>query len=113
MARKIAATLTDLRAGEEVDSALWKRVSRVGIVTGHGPKIADAMESLPIGEWNGPIESSRGRYLIRVIERHPAVYEAAAVAVQLRDRTGMVLFEGESRFGGMEIEGDTEILQTG
>ena len=37
---------------------------------------------------------------------------AATVAVQLIDRTGTVLFEGESRFGGMEIEGDTEILRT-
>jgi len=38
---------------------------------GLGSEFADALERLPTGEWQGPLESLRGLHLVRVIERHP------------------------------------------
>ena len=44
----------------------------------------------------------------------PRVKESVAAAVQVRlsEIGGRVIFAGESHLGGMEIEGDTQILQT-
>ena len=45
----------------------------------------------------------------------PRVKESltATVRLHLSDRRGAILFAGESSFAGMEIEGDTQILQVG
>ena len=36
-----------------------------------GGAAVDQIESFPVGEWRGPVESPHGRHLIRVVERHP------------------------------------------
>jgi parvulin-like peptidyl-prolyl isomerase len=55
------------------------RQTRSDLVRILGPDFADAAESLPFGEWQGPVESTRGVHLVRVVERHPpevATFEA-------------------------------------
>jgi hypothetical protein len=45
----------------------------------------------------------------------PRVRESvnATISIRLAEKEGPLLYEGESAFGGMEIEGDTAILETG
>ena len=47
------------------------RQSRGDLVRALGPDFADRVETLPAGEWQGPVESTRGVHLVRVVERHP------------------------------------------
>jgi hypothetical protein len=47
------------------------RQSRGDLVRALGPDFADQVKALPSGEWQGPVESSRGVHLVRVVERHP------------------------------------------
>ncbi len=47
------------------------RQTRRDLVRALGPEFADAVEALPVGEWQGPIESTRGVHLVRLVERHP------------------------------------------
>lgn len=35
-----------------------------------GPEFAEAVFRLPVGEWRGPMESSRGTHYVAVVERH-------------------------------------------
>jgi hypothetical protein len=44
----------------------------------------------------------------------PRVNESVGATVQIRfsEKDGRLMYEGESQFAGMEIEGDTRILQT-
>ncbi len=47
------------------------RQTRGDLVRALGAGFADGVEPLPTGEWRGPIESTRGVHLVRVVERHP------------------------------------------
>jgi parvulin-like peptidyl-prolyl isomerase len=38
-----------------------------------GANFAAALETIPIGEWSGPIDSSFGAHYVRVSDRTPAV----------------------------------------
>lgn len=47
------------------------RQSRADLVRALGPDFADRVKTLPAGEWQGPVESTQGVHLVRVVERHP------------------------------------------
>ena len=44
------------------------RQSRADLLRSLGADFADRVKSLPEGEWQGPVESTRGVHLVRVIE---------------------------------------------
>jgi hypothetical protein len=77
---EVADVLEKLRAGaspETFGRALvavggrLPRQTRSDLVRSLGPEFADAVETLPTGEWQGPVESIRGVHLVRVVEHHP------------------------------------------
>lgn len=91
------------------------RQTRRALVRALGPEFADAVEPLPTGEWQGPIESTRGVHLVRVVERHPpevATFEQVESYLRqewLMSRTRELQQEGidEIRAGyRIEIEGE-------
>ena len=47
------------------------RQTRSDLVRSLGPDFANTVEKLPDGEWQGPVDSTRGRHLVRVVEQHP------------------------------------------
>jgi peptidyl-prolyl cis-trans isomerase C len=47
------------------------RQTRSDLVRSLGPDFTNAVETLPDGEWQGPVDSTRGRHLVRVVEHHP------------------------------------------
>lgn len=78
---KLEAILSQLKAGATVDQfpgspmTLGPRVreaTRAYLVSSCGPEFADAIEGLPLDEWEGPVESILGIHLVRVMERHPS-----------------------------------------
>jgi hypothetical protein len=91
------------------------RQTRRDLVRALGPEFADAVEALPAGKWQGPIGSTRGVHLVRVIERHPpevATFEQVERYLRqewLMSRTRELQQEGidEIRAGyRIEIEGE-------
>jgi hypothetical protein len=77
---QIRRDLDDLLAGADfegygADSMLagrrLPRRTRVDLVRTFGADFADRVEQLPVGTWNGPLESIQGIHLVRVTERHP------------------------------------------
>jgi hypothetical protein len=47
-----------------------RRFSELELSATFGPEFAARVLALPVGEWTGPIASSRGTHLVRVKERH-------------------------------------------
>ena len=47
------------------------RQTRTALVPIFGADFADRVEGLRAGKWHGPIESTQGVHLVRVVERHP------------------------------------------
>lgn len=79
-AGELDQVLAKLRSGASPEgfgrslAAVGRRVprqTRADLVRALGPDFADRMESLPTGEWQGPVESTRGVHLVRIVERHP------------------------------------------
>lgn len=77
---ELETVLEELRAGASPDGfgrtlvAAGRRLprqTRSDLVRNLGPDFADVVEALPSGEWRGPVESTRGVHLVRVLERHP------------------------------------------
>src|SRR5262245_686180 len=72
------ATLSRLRAGadfEPMGDEFWlgkslRRFSELELSTSFGPEFTARVLSLPIGEWSGPIPSSRGTHFVRVTAKH-------------------------------------------
>jgi len=53
--------------GSRFDQATPSEIKRA-----FGEKFADAMADLPLGQWQGPLESSYGLHLVRITERTAA-----------------------------------------
>lgn len=77
---ELAEALAKLRSGaspERLGRSLvavgrrMPRQTRGDLVRALGPDFADRVKSLPAGEWQGPVESTRGVHLVRIVERHP------------------------------------------
>ncbi|MEM6672853.1 MAG: peptidyl-prolyl cis-trans isomerase [Planctomycetota bacterium] len=60
------------RASEFDGGGRLRELTRSDIVTRIGAPVADALESLGVGAWSEPLETARGRHLVRIVERHPA-----------------------------------------
>jgi hypothetical protein len=78
---ELASVLEKLRAGaapEDFGRALvavgrrLPRQTRSDLVRSLGPDFANAVEALPDRQWQGPVESTRGIHLVRVVEHHPS-----------------------------------------
>ena len=72
-ASKVLATLLDGSDWQEQGTAIdlpksLELVQRSGVERQFGPAFADALASLPLRKWNGPIESGYGKHLVRVRE---------------------------------------------
>ena len=50
---------------------ILERVTREQVAGALGPDFAEAVFSMPTGEWQGPVESSRGTHYVAVAVRHP------------------------------------------
>ena len=77
---ELAEALAKLRAGASPEGfgrslvAVGRRLprqTRGDLVRALGPDFADRVKALPSGEWQGPVESTQGVHLVRVVERHP------------------------------------------
>jgi len=55
-------------------SSQYKSVSALKIARDYGSAFATALDSLPIGEWTGPIYSGFGVHIIYIKEKKPARY---------------------------------------
>jgi hypothetical protein len=72
------AILSELRAGHDFTrrgDRFWlggslRRFSELELSTTFGPDFTSRVLALPIGEWTGPILSSRGTHFVRVTEIH-------------------------------------------
>jgi hypothetical protein len=71
--------LSRLRAGadfQDLGEEFWlgttlRRFSELELTTTFGAEFGARLFSLPIGEWHGPFESSRGTHFVRVTALHP------------------------------------------
>lgn len=89
--RAVAVTRAAVRQGANPEvlgqpSVLPHRVTRTAadlVARDFGPSFAAALETVPVGEWVGPIESSFGAHYVRVSDRTPAV---APTLAQVRDQ---------------------------
>ncbi len=63
------------------------RLTRAETVSAYGAAFAAAVDHLPVGEWSGPVQSSLGWHLVRVLERQPVA------SVSLDDVEGEVALE--------------------
>lgn len=55
------------RQGETISlPSSLERTSRSAVERQFGPGFADALANLPLGKWNGPIESGFGKHLVRL-----------------------------------------------
>jgi hypothetical protein len=72
------SVLDRLRAGAgftDLGDEFWlgkslRRFSELELMTTFGPDFTARVLALPIGEWQGPIPSSRGEHFVRVTARH-------------------------------------------
>jgi len=55
-------------------SSQYKNISALRIARDYGSAFATALDSLPIGEWTGPIYSGFGIHIIYIKEKKPAGY---------------------------------------
>lgn len=88
------AILSRLRAGAEFarfGDDFWlgqrlRRFSELEIATTFGREFASRLLALPIGEWSGPLPSSRGEHFVRVTAKHePELPSRESVTGALRE----------------------------
>jgi hypothetical protein len=81
-----AVTRDALRKGAAPDvlgrpTLLPRRLTRTPadlVARDFGPAFAAALETSPVGEWRGPVDSSVGAHYVRVFEREPATVPSLA-----------------------------------
>ncbi len=84
--RAVAVTRDALRKGADAEALgkptlLPHRMTRTPadlVARDFGPSFAEALETVPVGEWVGPIDSSFGTHYVRVSDRTPAVAPSLA-----------------------------------
>lgn len=78
--KELAGVLERLRGGASPEGfgrslvAVGRRMprqTRSDLVRVLGPEFADQIQELSTGEWQGPVESTRGVHLVRIVDRHP------------------------------------------